>query len=145
MRHEFVDLVPEVLEEGVLYVCVAHATVVHRCCCGCGNEVVTPLDPKGWSVTYDGRSVSLSPSIGNWSFPCQSHYWIRRDRVQEARRFSAREIAAVRGGAMRGDAEDAWASVRSETPAPSSPHSPRARVRAAMQRLASLLGRASRR
>ncbi|MFC4855982.1 DUF6527 family protein [Actinophytocola glycyrrhizae] len=24
---------------------------------------------------FNGETVSLSPSIGNWSFPCRSHYY----------------------------------------------------------------------
>ncbi|WP_417924835.1 DUF6527 family protein [Collimonas pratensis] len=26
-----------------------------------------------WSLTYDGKTVSLDPSIGNWSLPCRAH------------------------------------------------------------------------
>ena len=90
------EYVPESLEEGVLYVSIPFATVLHLCCCGCGNEVVTPLDPTDWQLTFDGRSVSLSPSIGNWSFDCQSHYWINRNHVRWARQLSEKEIRRVR-------------------------------------------------
>ena len=55
---EFVQFIPETLDEGVLYVSLEHRTVAHRCCCGCGNEVVTPLDPTQWRLIYDGH-VSL--------------------------------------------------------------------------------------
>lgn len=79
--HEFVDQIPEGPSPGVLYVSVSLATAVHQCGCGCGNEVVTPLSPTGWTLSFDGRSVSLSPSIGNWGFHCRSHYWVSRDRV----------------------------------------------------------------
>src|SRR5688572_12008813 len=82
LSHRFVKSVPEQLEEGVLYVSIEYATAIHRCCCGCGNEVVTPLSPKDWKLTFDGESVSLSPSIGNWSFKCRSHYWIARNRIR---------------------------------------------------------------
>ena len=89
--HEFIDQIPEEPRSGVLYVSVSLATAVHQCCCGCGNEVVTPLSPTGWTLTFDGRSVSLSPSIGNWGFHCRSHYWISRDRVVWSRpRFQKR-------------------------------------------------------
>ena len=44
-RHEFVEHIPEHVAEGVLYVSVRFGTVVHRCACGCGEEVVTPLGP----------------------------------------------------------------------------------------------------
>ena len=96
MRHEFVEHIPEQIEEGVLYVSLAFDLAVHRCFCGCGNEVVTPFSPAEWSLTYDGKSVSLYPSIGNWSFPCKSHYFIRRGEIAWARKWSDKEIAAVR-------------------------------------------------
>jgi len=96
LRHQFVECVPDQLEDGVVYVSVTYATVVHRCCCGCGQEVVTPLSRKGWTLSFDGESISLSPSIGNWSFPCRSHYWIRRNGVQWANRWSRDEVEAAR-------------------------------------------------
>jgi hypothetical protein len=49
--------------------------------CGCGNEVVTPISPTDWSLKYNGKTVSLTPSIGNWSFKCQSHYWIKKGKI----------------------------------------------------------------
>jgi purine nucleoside permease len=58
-----------------------YATVVHKCMCGCGKEVATPISPTDWCLTFNGDSISLDPSIGNWSFPCRSHYWIRNNRV----------------------------------------------------------------
>jgi hypothetical protein len=70
---EFVASIPDRLAEHTLYVSMEYATVAHQCCCGCGLEVVTPLSPTDWKLTYDGVSVSLHPSIGNWSFPCRSH------------------------------------------------------------------------
>src|SRR6266568_3425801 len=96
INHEFVDYIPDAIKEGTVYVCVPFATVVHRCCCGCGNEVVTPLSPTDWRLIFDGQSISLDPSVGNWSFPCQSHYWIRRNKVAWARRWSQKEIEAGR-------------------------------------------------
>ena len=38
-----------------------------RCCCGCGEEVVTPFSPAQWQMSFDGEAVSLHPSIGNWN------------------------------------------------------------------------------
>jgi Family of unknown function (DUF6527) len=95
-KHEFVEYVPAEPEAGTLYVSIPFATAVHKCACGCGQEVVTPLSPTDWQLTFDGQKVSLNPSIGNWSFPCQSHYWITRDRVRWARHMSRREIDAGR-------------------------------------------------
>jgi Family of unknown function (DUF6527) len=96
LRHEFVEYLPEALEEGTLYVSMQYATAAHRCACGCGNEVITPLSPTDWKLTFDGRTISLSPSIGNWSFPCRSHYWITRDRVEWAASWSREEVEAGR-------------------------------------------------
>jgi hypothetical protein len=96
LRHRFVEFIPDDLEEGVLYISLEYRTASHRCCCGCGHEVVTPLSPTDWQLTFDGETVSLSPSIGNWSFPCQSHYWVRAGRVSWARQWSRQEIDAGR-------------------------------------------------
>lgn len=57
-----------------------YATAIHLCACGCGNEVVTPLTPVDWRLSFNGR-VSLPPSVGNWSFPCRSHYWITDEHI----------------------------------------------------------------
>ena len=57
---------------------------------------MTPLGPAEWQLTYDGRTVSLAPSIGNWSFACRSHYWIEGGNVRWARGFSGAEVARVR-------------------------------------------------
>jgi hypothetical protein len=92
ITHEFVDYIPDAPNEGTVYVCIPFATAVHKCCCGCGIEVVTPLSPTDWRLIFDGQSISLDPSVGNWSFPCQSHYWIRRNSVVWARRWSRKEI-----------------------------------------------------
>ena len=78
---QVVSRVPENLTPGLLYVCFDCNVVAHLCACGCGEKVVLPIDPDFWSATYDGESVSLSPSIGNYQFPCRSHYWIKNNHV----------------------------------------------------------------
>ena len=92
LEHRFVEHFPDVLDEAVLYISMSFATAAHRCCCGCGNEVITPLSPRDWALTFDGETVTLDPSIGNWSFPCQAHYWIVRGKVRWARRWTKEEI-----------------------------------------------------
>ncbi len=89
MRHtelepRFVKGVPRELEPGVLYVSMEYGTVVHSCCCGCGHEVVTPLTPTDWRLTFDGETISIWPSVGNWNLPCKSHYVIKGNLVIEA-------------------------------------------------------------
>lgn len=96
VEHEFVEYIPDDLKEGTVYVSIPYATAAHKCCCGCGNEVVTPLSPTDWKLIFDGRTISLDPSIGNWRFDCQSHYWIVRSKVRWARKWSQKEIEAGR-------------------------------------------------
>jgi hypothetical protein len=100
-EHEFVEHFPDRAEDGIIYISITFATAMHRCCCGCGNQVITPLSPNGWTLIFNGKTISLEPSIGNWSFPCQSHYWIIRNRVEWARRWSRDEIAAGRASEDR--------------------------------------------
>jgi hypothetical protein len=83
LETRFVSHIPEQLEEGVWYVSLDYAVAAHRCCCGCGAEIVTPFTPKGWKITFDGESLSLWPSVGNWTLPCRSHYVIKNNRVIE--------------------------------------------------------------
>ena len=92
--HRFVRSIPKELEPGVLYVSMEYATAIHACCCGCGNQVVTPITPKDWQLTFNGESISLSPSIGNWGFPCRSHYFIRKGRVLVVRPWSSSQLGA---------------------------------------------------
>ena len=96
LNHEFVEYIPKTLEDGVFYVSVVYAIAVHKCCCGCGNRVVTPFSPTDWKITFDGESITIYPSIGNWSFPCQSHYWIRRNTVEWAARWTSADIVEGR-------------------------------------------------
>ncbi|MCB1470320.1 MAG: hypothetical protein KDK08_24940 [Rhizobiaceae bacterium] len=93
---EFVEYIPEHPAPSVLYVSRRYATAMHLCCCGCGCEVVTPLNPAKWRLTEEGGTVSLRPSVGNWSLPCQSHYWITGNRVRWAAAMAPEVIAAVK-------------------------------------------------
>ena len=81
IRPEFVEIIPENLKPGVLYISIEYSTASHLCPCGCGQKVITPIRPDQWTLTWDGESASLSPSIGNWGFSCKSHYWIRESRI----------------------------------------------------------------
>jgi hypothetical protein len=105
LKHVFVESAPDELDGHTLYVSLQYASVIHRCCCGCGREVVTPLSPTDWSLTFDGVSISLWPSIGNWNSPCRSHYWIENSRVHWASNWSDERIS-------RGRAAEALARVR---------------------------------
>lgn len=96
ISYKFVTHAPRELEEDTLYISIEYKSALHKCFCGCGKEVVTPLSPAGWKLTFDGVSVSLYPSIGNWALPCKSHYWITENEVLIAPKWSERQIDAVR-------------------------------------------------
>lgn len=85
----FVEFMPAELELGSIYVSVAYSLTAHLCACGCGEKVVLPLHPKQWRFTYDGKSFSMHPSVGNIGIACGSHYWIRGGRVEWARDITA--------------------------------------------------------
>lgn len=96
LKHEFVEYIPDQIEEGTLYISMDYATVVHKCCCGCGNEVVIPISPTDWKLIFNGASITLDPSIGNWGYECGSHYWIENSKVMWAGEWSKERIAAAR-------------------------------------------------
>jgi len=92
LQHKFVEYIPEVIEDGIVYVSIKYRSATHNCVCGCGNKVVTPISPKDWQLTFDGKTISLYPSIGNWNFECKSHYWITKGIVRHARTWDDEEI-----------------------------------------------------
>ena len=96
IKHKFVQYIPDQIEERTLYISIEFGTAVHKCMCGCGNEVVTPLSPTDWELIYNGETVSLYPSIGNWGYTCESHYWIKRNKVKFVEKWSMKEIKANR-------------------------------------------------
>src|SRR5581483_2946959 len=94
--HKFVKHVPEELEERTLYVSIDYASAIHLCPCGCRKEVVTPLSPTNWTLIFDGKTVSLYPSIGNWNLACRSHYWISGSRVRWASKSTSKRTEQAR-------------------------------------------------
>jgi hypothetical protein len=96
LKPRLVNVIPEYPKTGVFYVSVEYATTLHLCACGCGHEIVLGISPDDWNLWWDGPTVSVRPSVGNWSLPCQSHYLIRRNQVRWARSWSDEEIARGR-------------------------------------------------
>ncbi len=80
MKIKVAEFIPEEIENDVLYFSPEFSTAIHLCMCGCENKVVTPFARSEWKLTFED-SFSLHPSIGNWNFKCQSHYWIRDGKV----------------------------------------------------------------
>lgn len=95
IRPTFVQFIPDHLEDGVLYISERFRTCSHKCCCGCGEEVVTPLSPAEWRISCERDLVSLWPSIGNWDYACHSHYFIQRNQVKWAKAMTASQIKSV--------------------------------------------------
>lgn len=119
LEHRFVRNAPRELEPGVLYISMEYATAVHSCCCGCEERVVTPFTPTDWRITFDGESVTLNPSVGNWNQDCRSHYVIKRNRVIECGRWSEERVEAERRRDKRAKAVfygRATGSARLDTP-----------------------------
>lgn len=110
---EFVELLPPKLIDGVVYISIEHRTVVHNCCSGCGERVVNGLGPAEWKITFDGETISLDPSIGNGALACNSHYWIRNNRVMWAKPLTKEETRRSQL-ADRGDLVDHY--DKPETP-----------------------------
>jgi hypothetical protein len=101
LRPEYADFIPRELREGVLYISKKYGTASHLCCCGCGTKIVTPLRPTEYTLTETPGGVSLWPSIGNWDYPCQSHYLIENNLVRPAPQMSR---AAIQRGRDYDDA-----------------------------------------
>jgi hypothetical protein len=91
-----VEFIPNEVEQDVLYISVEYKTAVHLCICGCGNKVVTRLSPTDWELRFDGKTITLSPSIGNWSFDCKAHYWIKKNKIYHAQKRDDWKIKKVR-------------------------------------------------
>jgi len=96
MQHKFVEFIPDELASDTLYISLDYGSVVHKCCCGCGEEIVTPLSPTDWKIMFNGETVSLHPSVGNWSLPCQSHYLIKENQIVWCGKWSETQIQSGR-------------------------------------------------
>lgn len=93
---KFVEFIPKQLETGTLYISGEYTTTAHLCACGCGEKVVLPLHPTDWRMKFDGKVITIRPSVGNWGFPCKSHYLITENRIEWAGQWSDEQIAKGR-------------------------------------------------
>lgn len=92
LTYKAVEFIPERLENGIIYVSAPYKIAAHNCCCGCGEQVITPINPTDWSISIKNNQVTLYPSIGNWSYSCRSHYWIRNGRIIWSAQMSEEQI-----------------------------------------------------
>lgn len=69
---------PDIIEKGKLYISEQYKCAIHLCLCGCGEKSVTPLGGgDNWElVKNENGTISLIGSVGNFNFPCKSHYII---------------------------------------------------------------------
>lgn len=82
LKTQHVEFMPEIVEEGVIYVSLKYGTAIHLCACGCKGQVVTPFRGLlAWDMTEDHDGVTLKQSIGNQSWPCRSHYHVTNGAV----------------------------------------------------------------
>ena len=70
----------ENMVDGELYISMECRVSTHRCPCGCGEEVVLMFSKQDWKLQFDG-TVSITPSVGNYGYPCKSHYFITNNKV----------------------------------------------------------------
>ncbi|WP_139273235.1 DUF6527 family protein [Mycobacterium paraffinicum] len=109
--HTFTDVVPAEIEEGILYVSLQYALIVHLCACGCRTKVVCNLDPADYALAFDGESITIWPSIGNWDFYCRSHYNIQCSYVRWVPQMSHPEVTAARVAARRAKKQKSLSAV----------------------------------
>ncbi len=76
-----VEFMPKDKKQNTLYISKEFNLAIHLCACGCGVETVTPIGKNGWELKEQNNKVTLHSSIGNYRFPCKSHYWIRDNEV----------------------------------------------------------------
>ena len=76
---------PEIMEEGILYISNRFKLAIHLCACGCKQKTVTPIhDKTDWTLTEAEDKVTLRPSIGNWAgqSPYHAHYYITNNKIE---------------------------------------------------------------
>lgn len=77
---QFIELMPDKIEEGTLYISLVYSTTCHKCFCGCGVETFAPLGEGKWKLENMDGIVSLTPSLKQ-RLECQSHYYLTENRV----------------------------------------------------------------
>ena len=87
----YVEFMPhfEDFEEGKIYISKKHGTSCHICLCGtCALQVVLPFwqegdsdfaKEHGWELIEEKGKISFTPSVGNYQYPCKSHYIITKN------------------------------------------------------------------
>lgn len=80
----FVEQMPDLYQQGKVYISEKFEVSKHLCLCGCENMTVMPLDDgsKWWKLVKENNgTVSFIGSVGNYNFPCKSHYIITKNKA----------------------------------------------------------------
>lgn len=83
IKIEWVQQMPDKKDmiQGVVYISEEYGVSIHKCLCGdCAELTVMPINhdhiTTGWDLIKNEEKISFVPSIGNFQFPCKSHYII---------------------------------------------------------------------
>lgn len=75
----FVDVIPDFYVQDEVYISMKYKVSKHLCLCGCGEMTIMPFDlipNQWWTIVENGDLISFIGSVGNFRFPCKSHYII---------------------------------------------------------------------
>jgi len=79
----FVEFIPDIKKENHIYISEKYSVAVHHCLCGCLQRTVMPIsdtDNNKWKLIKEkDGTVSFIGSVGNYNFPCKSHYVITKN------------------------------------------------------------------
>lgn len=80
------DTLPEYkdMEENKIYISEKYNSCSHKCLCGCGMETYMMFNRDGstkhWDLVKENNgTISIIGSVGNYNFPCKSHYIITKN------------------------------------------------------------------
>ena len=77
VKYKKVEYIPKDndMDENTIYISDQYGISVHKCICGCKTITAMPLGENEWSYQIDtNNNISMQPSVGNYQFPCKSHY-----------------------------------------------------------------------
>lgn len=80
----FVEIIPDTLEYGKIYISEKFGSATWLCPCGCGDTAHIPFAhhwEPAWMMRREGDKVTFSPSIA-MRLGCKSHYFLVKNKIQ---------------------------------------------------------------